>query len=61
MRILDGISIKIKMAIIGFITLVSLVIISVLFLIQEQQTMLNEKKTKLINLVEVSYITPPIK
>ncbi len=43
------------MAIIGFITLVSLVIISVLFLIQEQQTMLNEKKTKLINLVEVSY------
>ena len=44
-----------KMTIIGMVTLISLIIVTILFLIQEQKTMLTEKKTKLINLVEVSY------
>ena len=44
-----------KMTIIGMVTLISLIIVTILFLIKEQKTMLTEKKTKLINLVEVSY------
>ena len=55
MKLLNNLSIRMKMTIIGMVTLISLIIVTILFLIKEQKTMLTEKKTKLINLVEVSY------
>jgi len=44
-----------KMAIIGIITLISLIFISVIFLISQKNIMIKEKKLKLISIVDLSY------
>ena len=44
-----------KMLIIGFLTLLSFVVISAIFLIDEKNILISEKKSKLVNIVELPY------
>lgn len=55
MNLLNKMSIKIKMTIIGFVTLLSLIVISINFLINQKNIMINEKKLKVVSIIELSY------
>jgi methyl-accepting chemotaxis protein len=50
-----NLSILKKMLVIGFTTFLSFILLSLFFLNKEKEMMINEKKLKLINLVELSY------
>ena len=44
-----------KMLIIGVLTLLSFVVISTIFLVEEKHILISEKKSKLVNIVELPY------
>ena len=44
-----------KMLIIGILTLLSFVVISTIFLVEEKHILISEKKSKLVNIVELPY------
>lgn len=52
---ISNFSILKKMLLVGFSALLALIVLSTLFLIDEKNVIIDEKKSKLINLVEIPF------